>query len=712
MRNLVQTFVAIALFTATAAAQPRFTYDDIASGRFGQRGTNSMESMADGEHYTTVSEGKIVCRAYADPEMQQTLFDTKMLGESHLSGYSFSSDEQKILLRIDSRPLYRRSHFSRYAVYSIADKSLTELSTRNDLRYAEFSPDGQKVVYVVDNDIYIETLADGSVTRVTSDGEWGKIINGLPDWVYEEEWAIDRALCWSPDSRKIAFLRSDETLVREFKFMKYLTGTPYPEVFSYKYPKAGEINSSVELYVYSITDGRTTRIDTSDDPDKYVPYFKWTPDGRLYYYLINRLQNHLTVNLVVGNGLQQTIYEEQSPTYIDGISADMVSFLSDSKRYLVLSEREGYNHLYLYKLGKGRIAKLTDGPWNVTEVVAVSDKRIWYLSTETSPLERTFYSIGINSKDKKLLSAERGTSRITPSAGCRYYIENFSNTATPATLTLHRGDGRLLRTLEDNAALKAYIDSIEMPRKEFFTFTKADGTTLNAYIIKPNDFDPSKRYPLLLTQYSGPGSQDVRNRWSVDWEDALVQQGYIVVDCDPRGTGFRSADFKKQTYGIMGRMETEDQTEFAAHMASQPYVDSSRVGIYGWSYGGFMALNCILKGADTFKMAIAVAPVTSWRYYDSVYTERVNGLPQDNPEGYDQPSPIDYAANLKGRLLVIHGTADDNVHIQNTHAMVDRFTRAGKEIDMMLYTDDNHSMMPGGRRSVRQKMVDYCLENL
>ncbi len=702
----------LVLGAVAALAQPKFTYADIAAGKFAQKSVYGLRSMRDGEHYTTLEKGVVYRHAYEDTESKSVVCDARKVGvEGAIADYTFSPDESKIMFRVDSEPLYRRSHFSKYVVYDLESGQLGEVDESADVRYAIFSPNGKKVAFVKDNNIFIKDFEQNFTYAVTEDGEWNHIINGMPDWVYEEEWGIDHAFSWSPDGEKIAFLKSDESRVREFGFMKFLTGTTYPELFKYKYPKAGEENSTVSLYVYNVAEGTTERVDNQTERDLYIPFFDWTPDGKLYYFVINRLQNHLEVLMHCG-AEQKCIYEERNEKYIDGISGGMITFLSDSERFILQSEKSGYSHLYLYSVTKGEIAPITSGDWNVTQVVAATDKQIWYLSTERSPLAREFYTVKINGKGKKRLSTQEGTYSITPSAGCRYYISYFSNASTPNTVTLHKGNGKLIATLEDNAALKAYIAEIGLPVKEFFTFTTPRGDVLNAYIKKPADFDPAKKYPVLLTQYSGPGSQDVRDRWTIDWEDVLVQHGYIVVDCDPRGTGFRSAEFKKSTYGIMGRLETEDQIAFAEYVKTLPYVDSQRVGIYGWSYGGFMALNCILKGADTFKMAISVAPVTSWRFYDSVYTERVNGLPQTNAEGYDEPSPIGYAKNLKGKLLLMHGTADDNVHVQNSYAMVHEFVKAGKQIDMMIYTDDNHSMMPYGRVNVREKMVEYCLENL
>ena len=714
MKKFILVILAIICAAVAVGAQPRFTYDDIADGKFRAKSVGGLRSMADGNHYTTFEGGCIYRHAYNGREQKSLILDVKSVGiEGRVGDYTFSPDESKILLRLDSEPLYRRSHFSRYMVYDFASGTVESVDESGRLRWVEFAPNGKKVAFVKDNNLYIRDLECRFTYPVTEDGEWNHIINAMPDWVYEEEWGIDNAFEWSPDGEQIVFLKSDESEVKEFGFMKYLTGSPYPELFKYKYPKAGERNSTVSLHLFNVADGTTTKISRNiPEEDLYIPFFDWTPDGRLYYFVINRLQNNLAVVLCERSGEQRNIYEEQDSKYIDGIGLGTITFLSDSDRFLVLSERGGYNHLYLSSLSKGELVPITSGDWNVTQVVCATDKKIWYLSTEDSPLRRELYSIGINGKNKERLSTTAGTYSIVPSEGCRYYVSYFSNATTPNIVTLHKGNGKLVDTLESNVALRKYIAEVQLPAKEFFTFTTERGDTLNAYIKKPAGFDENKKYPVLITQYSGPGSQDVRDRWTIDWEDALVQQGYVVVDCDPRGTGYRSAEFKKSTYGIMGRLETEDQISFARWVARQSWADEERIGIYGWSYGGFMALNCILKGADVFKMAISVAPVTSWRYYDSVYTERVNGLPQSNAEGYDEPSPIGYAANLKGKLLLMHGTADDNVHVQNTHAMAYEFVKAGKQIDMMIYTDDNHSMVPYGRRNVRQKMVDYCIENL
>ncbi|MEG2365738.1 MAG: prolyl oligopeptidase family serine peptidase, partial [Alistipes sp.] len=489
----------------------------------------------------------------------------------------------------------------------------------------------------------------------------------------------------------------------------------YNKAFSFKYPKAGGANSVVEVWLYDIASGTRTHIDTGTERNQYIPHIGWTPDGRLYFYRLNRQQNHFEVVLCNADGTQRVIYDERSPKYIDRTTASTITFL-DADRFVVREETsKGQMHLYLYSVTKGLLHPITQGAWNVTDLVAVTGKKIYYLSTETSPLRRNLYSIGMDGKNKRRLTTGEGFYAIAPSQGMKYYISTFSNASTPNQIEVCTGEGKHVRTLADNAELRGELAKENRPVKEFFTFTTERGDVLNAWMMRPRNFDPTKRYPVLMTQYSGPGSQQVLDRWSLDWEDAVVDAGYIVVCADGRGTGFRNEEFKKRTYGKLGALEVEDQFSTARYMAAQPYVDAARIGIFGWSYGGFMALNCAMKSNGLFKMVIAVAPVTSWRYYDSIYTELYNNLPQENPTGYDDNSPIHFAKQFddtKTRLLIIHGTADDNVHFQNTIEMTRALNYEEKSYDMMIYADQNHSMLPTDTRNVRQKMVDYTLEHL
>ena len=498
--------------------------------------------------------------------------------------------------------------------------------------------------------------------------------------------------------------------------MMRFDGELYPEPFSFKYPKAGEANSIVELWTIDLETGRRTQIETGPEQDQYLPRIGYTPDGRLWFFRLNRRQNSFEMIVCEPSGAQRTAYEERSQRYVERVDDRTITFL-DKNRFLVRQESHtGRMHLYLYSVRGGLQGPVTRGDdWEVTELVGTDGKRVWYLSTEGSPLRRNLYSIRLDGSDKRRLTPDEGYCTVVPSAGMKYGIVTSSSAASPNRVEILTGDGRKVRTLKESAGLRAELALAPRPRKEFFTFRTERGDVLNAYLVKPLDFDPAKRYPVLLTQYSGPGSQSVRDRWETDWEEALVEKGYIIACTDGRGTGFRGEEFKKCTYGKLGALEVEDQLSFARYLTGQPYVDAARIGIYGWSYGGFMAVSCALKGLGLFKMAIAVAPVTSWRYYDTIYTEIYNDLPRYNAAGYDDNSPIRFARMLddrRTRLLLIHGTADDNVHLQNTIELARALNRAGKRYDMMIYPDQNHSMLPDDTRNVRQQMIDYTLRNL
>jgi dipeptidyl aminopeptidase/acylaminoacyl peptidase len=513
----------------------------------------------------------------------------------------------------DVVPIYRRSFTAHYS-----------LTGSEPVREAALSPDGRLVGFVRDNDLFVREVATGRETRITTDGKRNQIINGATDWVYEEEFMFTRAWEWSPDSRKVAFMRFDESRVPEFTMMRY-GGRLYPEPYTFKYPKAGEANSVVTVWVHDLETGRTRKVETGAETDQYIPRLGWTPAGDLFFYRVNRLQNRFEV--VLGDG--RVIYEETSPTYVERPDDETVVFQPDGEHFIVQSEtRTGWWETYLYSIGKGFVRRLSTDEQE-------PDMSDWNARTK---------------------------------------------------------DGR-----------------------EFFAFP-GDGVELYGWMMKPSGFSASHKYPVFMTQYSGPGSEsvfvdEIREGDMMIYRP-LLEAGYIVVCVDPRGTGGRGEKFKKCTYGQLGRLETEDQIAAAIYLARLGYVDGSRIGIYGWSFGGFVALNAILKGADVFKAAVAVAPVTSWRYYDSVYTEIYNGLPADNPKGYDENSPLNYAGLLKGKLLLVHGTGDDNVHIQNSLEMARALVAAGKKFDMMTYTDDNHSMLPAGGEHVRRKIVDYVIANL
>ncbi len=709
MKKLVFTFFAAVVCFAGFAQNE---YAEIARLRAMNGRVAGIRSMNDGEHYTVVEDDNIVRYSYAVAEPGTKLLPRTPVGFG-IVDYAFSPDERCLLVAAGRTPIYRHSYTTDYYLFdgTALRRILPQAAMPRD---ASFSPDGSSIVYSDRNDLYLYDLASGQTRRLTSDGEWNAVINGTTDWVYEEEFGITRAYAFSPDGKRLAYLRFDERDVPTAQMMRF-DGKLYGEVFSFKYPKAGETNSTVQLFVADLETGRSERIDTGGESDQYVPRLGFTPDGRLWFHRIDRRQNTFEVLLCEPHGAQRTIYEERAQQYVERVGDNTVTF-GDKDRFLVRQESHtGFMHLYLYGIRSGLIAQVTKGDWEVTEVVGVTPRRVWYLSTETSPLRRNLYSVALNGRDKRRLTAGEGFYTIAPSKGMKYYVSTFSSASVPNRAEVCTGEGQSVRILFDSRALQEELETARRPVKEFFAFATERGDTLNAYIVRPRDFDPAKRYPVLLTQYSGPGSQTVCDRWSLDWEDALADKGYIVVSADGRGTGFRGERFKKQTYGRLGALEVEDQLSLARHMAAQPWVDAGRIGIYGWSYGGFVALSCALKGNGLFKMAIAVAPVTSWRYYDTIYTEIYNNLPQYNAAGYDEHAPIRLARLLddkRTRLLLIHGMADDNVHFQHTAEMARALNRAGKRYDMMVYPDQNHSMMPDDTGNVRQKMIDYTFEHL
>ena len=694
--------LATTLLSCSVATYAQKTYRELGQISRLNRSVSGLRSMNDGEHYTISRAGAVLRFSYTDQSVCDTLY------KGQFASYALSPKEDMVVVGNNFRPVYRRSFYADYDIVTVPDGRMVH-SLKN-IRDLSLSPDSKMIAYAKDNNLFIADLG-GKERAVTSDGEWNKIINATADWVYEEEYGFTKAYAFSPDSKKIAYLRFDESEVPTFEMMRF-DGDLYNKPYTFKYPKAGDKNSVVELWLYDIASGNKTKIDVGSETDQYIPFIEWTPAGELYFFRINRKQNLFEVVLCRENGEQTTIYKETSPTYVERPALSTVRFI-DGEQFIVQNETTtGWNHIYLYSVEKGLVRPLTSGEWQVTSVVEATKDRVYYISTETSPLRRNLYSIDYKGKKKVRLTEKDGTYSISPSKGMKYYISNFISASSAREVELRDGNGKLIRTLVENPEMEERLKTL--PKKEFFTFTTERGDNLNAYIIKPLDFNPEKKYPVLLTQYSGPGSQQVADSFSLGWENVMVANGYIVVCCDGRGTGYMGEQFKKQTYGHLGELEVEDQISFARYMASQPYVDAERIGIYGWSYGGFMALGCALKGDGLFKMSIAVAPVTSWRYYDAIYTEIYNGLPQENAAGYDDNSPINFADRLSDRtkLLIMHGTADDNVHFQNTMEMCHALNRAGKQYDMMIYPDQNHSMYPSYAWNIRIKMIEYTLNNL
>jgi dipeptidyl-peptidase-4 len=713
------------LLLTSVFAQQKITVEAIYTGQFQAKGMVELQSMKNTNQYTVLNfdqssrSMQIDLFDFATLKKVNTLIDTKNQSKliSGIDSYTFSSDEKTILIANNTNQIYRHSFTADYYLYSIETKELAKILEQ--VQEPTFSPDGKKIAYVKDNNIFIYDLTSKTNAQITKDGKKNEIINGITDWVYEEEFAFVRAFDWSKDGKKVAFIRFDETQVPEFS-MSVFAKNLYPTIETFKYPKAGEKNSTVSLHLYSIDAKTTKKVDLSQYNDFYIPRIEWTSDTNvLSAKILNRHQDNLDLLFVDATTAATTVVlNEKGKSFIDFVDTDNLTFLKDNS-FIWTSEKDGFNNIYHYdKTGK-LINQVTTGNWEVTEYYGLDEKTntVFYQSTEDGSINRAVCRVDLNGKNKLRLSQNVGTNKATFSPNFQFFINTFSTVTQPTTYSLNESKtGKQIQVIENNEELSSKLKSYNLPQKEFFVLKTEKGNELNAWIMKPKDFDASKKYPVFMYQYSGPGSQQVNNDWnSADdyWFMMLAQQGYIVACVDGRGTGFKGADFKKVTYKQLGKYEVEDQIDAAMVIGSYPFVDKARIGIYGWSYGGFMSSNCILKGNDVFKMAIAVAPVTNWRFYDSVYTERYMQTPQENPGGYDDNSPINFVSKLKGKYLLIHGSGDDNVHVQNSMQMMEALIQANKQFDSQIYPDKNHGIYGGKTRiQLFNKMTTFIQNNL
>lgn len=705
-------------------SQKQITVEDIyGNGTFRAKSVYGINWMNDGSFYSALESNSIVKYDVTKGEKVETILDADALDTKiTISSYEFSSDEKYILLLTDKQSIFRRSYTAIFYLYNRETKALQKLD-EDRIAYATVSPDGTKVAYTKNNNIYYVTLSDMSVVQVTKDGKRNSVINGSTDWVYEEELGFTKAFFWSPDSKKLAYYRFDETDVPEYTLKKWNEGATYPDNFTYKYPKAGEKNSEIQILVYHVESKKNANVDIGTEKDIYIPRINWTFDANvLSVRRMNRLQNQLDIlHADASTGATTLILQDKSDTYVDLELTDDLTYLKDGKHILLASEKDGYKHLYLYTTDGKLVRQVTKGNWEVSSFVGIDQnskrKTIYFTSKEESPLETYFYAIDLSGKNKRKLSIHKGSNRINMSNDFSYYINYFSNSTAPNTVELYMTKGnKMVKELENNAGLKEVAKEYTLVDKEFYTFKNETGVELNGFMLKPADFDSSKKYPVLMFQYSGPGSQQVKNSWggkNFYWHQMLVQKGYIISVVDGRGTGGRGEQFKKQTYRNLGRLEVEDQISSAKHLASLPYVDGARIGIWGWSYGGYMSALALEEGADVFAMAIAVAPVSSWRYYDTIYTERFLSTPQDNPAGYDNNSPATHAAKMKGKFLLVHGTGDDNVHFQNAVVLQDALISAGVQFESFYYPDRAHGIYKNNARPhLFNMMTQFVLDNL
>ena len=717
--------IAILLFFVICSifSQQNITVEEIYSGAFRAKTMDELKALKNTNQYTVLNYDRdsksqqIDLYNYATLKKVSTLIDTKttIALVDGIDSYSFNQAETKILIANNSNQIFRHSFTADYYLYDIASKKTIKIL--GQVQEPTFSPDGKKIAFAQANNLFVYDIESNSKTQLTVDGKKNAIINGITDWVYEEEFAEVRAFDWSSDSKKIAFIRFDESQVPEFS-MDIFKKNLYPKSESFKYPKAGEKNALVSLFICEVTTKEKKEIDLSQYSDFYIARMKWTNDANtLSAQILNRHQNNLDLVYVDSNsGTTKIVLTEKDAAYVD-VTEDL-TYLKDNS-FIWTSEKDGFNHIYLYdKTGK-LINQVTKGNWEITKYYGLDEKTktIFYQSTENGSINRDIYSISLDGKNKKRLSEKTGTNGATFSPNFQYYINSFSNSQIPTTFTLNNSkDGKIVQAIVSNDELLQKLKNYNLPTKEFFVLKTAKGHDLNAWIIKPKDFDATKKYPVFMYQYSGPGSQQVNNDWNGSddyWFMSLTQMGYIVACVDGRGTGFKGANFKKCTQLQLGKYEVEDQIDAAKVIGNYEYVDKTRIGIFGWSYGGFMSSNCLFKGADVFKMAIAVAPVTNWRFYDSIYTERYMQTPQENASGYDDNSPINFVDKLKGNLLLIHGTADDNVHVQNSMQMIEALVQANKQFDWAIYPDKNHGIYGGKTRiQLYNKMTNFIKEKL
>ena len=679
-------------------------------------GVYGIVSMNDGRHYCSLEGGNILVYDYRKGEVTDTLVKGKELlprGSDHpipLMDYTLSQDESKVLIPTETESIYRWSTKSEYYVWDINKKELTRLSENGKQRLADFSPDGGKVAFVRDNNLFVTDLASGRESQITTDGMDRQVINGTTDWVYEEEFGFVKGFYWSDDSKMIAYYRFDESGVPEYEMQMW--GQLYPVFHRYKYPKAGEPNSIVGIRIFDLETGEHTIADLGEETDQYIPRIKWTlQPGKLAVQRLNRHQNHLEILLVdASTGGSEVIYNETNKYYID--ITDHLTF-TDEDHFIISSESGGYNHIYYHSITKGLIGQLTQGSWEVTNILGFDAKRklVFFEAAKSSPLNREICSVDLKGQITTL-SEREGSNYASFSNNFDYFINTFSDANTPPVITVNRYNGKQERLIIDNRELVEKLKEHGYLKREFFSIQTEEGVSLNAWRILPPGFDPTVEYPILMYVYGGPGSQTVQNSWGGGnlWYQMLAQQGIVCVSVDNRGTGGRGEEFKKMTYLELGKYETIDQIAAERKLASEPWVDEDRIGIFGWSYGGFMSTLCMTKGADVFDLGIAVAPVSNWKYYDNIYTERFMRTPQENPSGYEDNSPIDFTDGLQGKYMLVHGTGDDNVHVQNSLDLITALVESDKDFELMLYPNKNHGIYGGNTRNhLYRKMTDFIL---
>lgn len=721
MRRLFSFSISLVLSLSTSlfaqGTKKPITLDDLyTKPAFAMATGGSLAFTADDQHVTDLVANSLIKRSVEEPIRVDTLIAARELGSLSIDSYVLSEDERRVLIRTQTRPIYRHSFTAVCYVFDLAKRSLIPVFERKGIQNAALNADASRIAFVFENNLYVQELNGTNTVQVTTTGTKNKLIHGATDWVYEEEFGYAEGFVWSPDGARIAYLSFDESAVPQYGMDMY--GSLYPKRVEFKYPKAGEANSIVSLHVYEVGSGAHTRIDVGAEKDQYITNLQWTEDPyRVAFLRLSRLQNKVELlTATAQTGESRVVLSEQSDTYLE-VGDETVRFVG-SNELLWLSDRSGWQHYYRYDLAGKLLGQVTAGEADVRSLLAVDvkAKTLYYLASESDPRESHVFSVGLSGKNRRRLTELGQSHSATFSPKASFWLHRASAPEVPMTVTLRRADGKVVRVLEDNAKLRSTLAEYQRAVPVHYQFTTDQGIVLYGYQLRPADFDSTKKYPLLMFVYGGPHSQNVSRAYSATsngWFHYLVGQGYIIACVDNRGTDWRGRDFKKVHYKQLGKVETEDQMASARYLAGLPYIDGSRIGIYGHSYGGYMTLMSLLQGGSLFKCGISAAPVTSWRYYDTIYTERYMSTPQLNPEGYDRGAPLTLAGQLSSKLLIMHGTADDNVHLQNTLDMVDALTKANKPFDMALYPNRNHGI--GGGNVTRHRftmMTQWLRRNL
>ncbi len=722
MKKTIKVFsVAVLLFllAAEVMAGERLTLRDITSGEFRGESMAAVQALGDGESYAQLSDdGKRIERyEYRTAKLSETLFDVERAQGDRLEGidgYMMSPDGKYLLIQTNTKRIYRHSFTAVYYIYNIGTRELAPLSKNGPQQTPLFSPDGNQIAFVRDNNIFlVKLLHDNAEVQVTKDGKWNEVINGIPDWVNEEEFGFSRAMVFTADSKQLVWIRYDESQVKQYSMPLFKGLRPerteyadYPGFYTYKYPIAGEQNATCTVWSYDISSCQTRQLQVPLDTDGYIPRIVMTSDPqRVAVYTLNRHQDCLRIYMANPlSTLSVLAIEDEVDHYIKDDAINGICFTD--KHILMPSDRDGFMHLYLYSLDGQLLRQVDKGDYEVSEVYGYDEKTgdVYFASHEDGAADQRVWVAHKNGK-RECLTPKAGWNSAIFSANYRYFIHTWSDRNTPMTYEVCGRNGKTLRTVVDNAKLREKLGNYQLGKTELHTITTADGVELNAWMLKPADFDASKKYPVVMYQYGGPGSQQVKNAWGIGMagqgallEQYLCQQGFICVCVDNRGTGGRGADFEKCTYLKLGQLEAHDQVEAAIWLGKQTYVDKDRIAIWGWSFGGFNTLMAMSEGRGVFRAGIAIAPPTSWRYYDTIYTERFMRTPKENAEGYDE-CPIARATKLHGTLMLVHGMADDNVHFRNTAEYTEALVQADKDFRQLVYTNRNHSIYGGNTRN-------------